>query len=162
TLDEHRTWLGEIMAPFTKVAASRPDLAWFPEIRTPDELSTVSDDNRMIAEPYPKNLNAIMQVDMGGALILLSAQAAEAAGVPRGLTVTGGLPFFGGPGNNYVSHAIATMAQLLRAEPDAIGLTSGVSYYMSKHAVGIYSSSPPPNRWQFADTSDAQKRIDAG
>ena len=26
---------------------------------------------------------------------------------PRGLTVTGGLSFFGGPGNNYVSHSIA-------------------------------------------------------
>ena len=28
---------------------------------------------------------------------------------PRGLTVTGGLPFFGGPGNNYSMHAIAEM-----------------------------------------------------
>ena len=26
---------------------------------------------------------------------------------PRGLTLTGGLPFFGGPGNNYSMHAIA-------------------------------------------------------
>jgi Thiolase-like protein type 1 additional C-terminal domain len=30
---------------------------------------------------------------------------------PRGLTVTGGLPFFGGPGNNYSMHAIAETVQ---------------------------------------------------
>src|SRR5207249_3619250 len=82
SLDEQRVWLGRMMAPFTKVAASQPDLAWFPEERTPEELSTVSDDNRMIAEPYPKTLNAIMQVDMSAALILLSVDAAEAAGIP--------------------------------------------------------------------------------
>ena len=36
---------------------------------------------------------------------------------PRGLTVTGGLPFFGGPGNNYSMHAIATVLEKLRADP---------------------------------------------
>ena len=40
-------------------------------------------------------------------------------GVPsdgsRPLTVTGGLPYFGGAGNNYALHAIATMVQRLRA-----------------------------------------------
>ena len=28
---------------------------------------------------------------------------------PRGLTITGGLPYFGGPGNNYVMHSIVQM-----------------------------------------------------
>ncbi len=44
--------------------------------------------------------------------------AAEALGLatddPRGLTVTGGLPYFGGPGNNYTTHGIATLTDLLR------------------------------------------------
>jgi acetyl-CoA C-acetyltransferase len=40
----------------------------------------------------------------------------------RGLTVTGGLPYFGGPGNNYVTHAIAEMVQRVRAKPGAYGL----------------------------------------
>ena len=31
-----------------------------------------------------------------------------------GLTVTGGLPYFGGPGNNYTTHGIATVTDLLR------------------------------------------------
>ena len=39
---------------------------------------------------------------------------------PRGLTITGGLPFFGGPGNNYSLHAIATLFVL--------GLAIGVAY----------------------------------
>src|SRR6202007_751959 len=32
---------------------------------------------------------------------------------PRGLTVTGGLPYFGGPGNNYVTHSISEMMRRL-------------------------------------------------
>jgi len=33
---------------------------------------------------------------------------------PRGLTVTGGLPYHGGPGNNYVTHSIGAMARRCR------------------------------------------------
>ena len=47
------------------------------------------------------------------------ALAAEALGIalddPRGLTVTGGLPYFGGPGNNYTTHAIAEVSERLPA-----------------------------------------------
>ena len=43
---------------------------------------------------------------------------------PRGLTVTGGLPYFGGPGNNYALHAIATLVQRLRGKPDDWGLST--------------------------------------
>src|SRR5204862_83484 len=35
---------------------------------------------------------------------------------PRPLTVTGALPWFGGPGSNYTTHAVATLAERLRAE----------------------------------------------
>ena len=35
---------------------------------------------------------------------------------PRGLTVTGGLPYFGGAGNNYVMHSIVTMMEKVRAQ----------------------------------------------
>jgi len=40
----------------------------------------------------------------------------------RRLTVTGGLPFAGGPLNNYVTHSIATMVGVLRGDPGSIGL----------------------------------------
>ncbi len=61
----------------------------------------------------------------------------------RDLTVTGGLTFAGGPGNNYTSHAIASLVPRLRADPAAYGLTTAVGWYLTKHAVGIYSAHPP-------------------
>jgi acetyl-CoA C-acetyltransferase len=65
----------------------------------------------------------------------------------RHLTVTGGLPFFGGPGNNYSTHAIAAMMELLRERPGAKGLVTGTGWYLSKHAIGVYSTqAPEPDR----------------
>ena len=63
--------------------------------------------------------------------------------VDRPLTVTRGLGFAGGPGNNYVSHSIATMADRLRRHPGSIGLVTGLGWYVTKHAVGLWSTTPP-------------------
>ncbi len=62
---------------------------------------------------------------------------------PRPLTLTGGLPFFGGPGNNYSLHAIAEMLRVLRADPQAFGLVLANGGWMSKEAAGIYGATPP-------------------
>ncbi len=62
---------------------------------------------------------------------------------PRGLTVTGGLPFSGGAGSNYMLHSIATMVDVLRADPGSLGLVSGVGMHMTKHVFGLYSTAPP-------------------
>ena len=80
---------------------------------------------------------------------------------PRGLTVTGGLPFFGGPGNNYSMHAIATMLPLLRTSPDKFGLVTANGGYLSKHATGIYSAEPVTGKWQSENPSNYQVEIDA-
>jgi len=73
-----------------------------------------------------------------------------APGDTRALTVTGGLPYHGGPASNYMGHSIATMADVLRADPGAYGLVSGVGMAMTKHAYGLYSTEPgpvgPPNQ----------------
>lgn len=61
----------------------------------------------------------------------------------RPLTVTGGLTFGGGPGNNYGSHAVATLVSRLRADPTAYGLSTSLGWYVTKHALGIYSATPP-------------------
>ena len=61
----------------------------------------------------------------------------------RQLTVTGGLTFAGGPGNNYMLHSIAAMVDVLRRDPGTLGLVTGVGWYMTKHALGLYSSTPP-------------------
>jgi acetyl-CoA C-acetyltransferase len=62
----------------------------------------------------------------------------------RGLTVTGGLPFSGGAGSNYMLHSIAAMADVLRADPGSVGLVSGVGMHMTKHVFGLYSTAVPP------------------
>lgn len=76
----------------------------------------------------------------------------------RPLTVTGGLSFAGGPWNNYVMHAIATMAGRLREEPGALGLVSANGGYITKHAFGIYSTEPPTQPFQH---EDVQAQVDA-
>jgi acetyl-CoA C-acetyltransferase len=58
----------------------------------------------------------------------------------RGLTVTGGLPFFGGPGNNYSTHAVATMVQRLRGNPGAAGLVFANGGQMSKSGAVVFSA----------------------
>ena len=62
----------------------------------------------------------------------------------RPVTVTGGLSFAGGPGNDYSTHAIATMVDVLRADPGSKGLVTALGWYLTKHAIGIYSTDPPP------------------
>jgi len=71
--------------------------------------------------------------------------AAAELGLPleRQLTVTGGMSFAGGPWNNYVTHSIATMADVLRADPGSTGLVTANGGYLTKHAMGIYSTTPP-------------------
>lgn len=66
-----------------------------------------------------------------------------APGDPRGLTVTGGLPFSGGAGSNYMLHSIATMADVLRTDAGSLGLVTGVGMHMTKHVFGLYSTAPP-------------------
>ena len=59
------------------------------------------------------------------------------------LTVTGGLTFGGGPLNNYVMHSIARTVELLREQPDKIGMVTANGGILMKHAHGIYSATPP-------------------
>lgn len=80
---------------------------------------------------------------------------------PRGLTVTGGLPYFGGAGNDYVMHSIVTMTDMLRARPGAFGLCTGNGWYVTKHSAGIYSTKPVEGRWAREDPKSYQKEIDA-
>ena len=78
----------------------------------------------------------------------------------RPLTVTGGLTFAGGPGNNYVTHSIAAMAEKLRASGgETTGLVTSVGWYMTKHAVGVFGASPPERGFAALDV---QAEVDAG
>jgi acetyl-CoA C-acetyltransferase len=237
SLDEQRRWLGELLAPFTAEAASHPDQAWFPIQRTSEELSTVTPENRMVCEPYPKLMNSIITVDMAAAFVITAAEVAQELSIPRdqwvfpwsaascndvyfpvqrpdlsrsagiraagravldtseisvddvewfdlyscfpaavevaiealgldpydarGFSITGGLPYHGGPGNNYVSHAIVEMVRRCREEPEGIGLVSGMGWYISKHSLGLWSATPPPPGWQTPAMAASQASIDA-
>ncbi|MBD3768969.1 MAG: acetyl-CoA acetyltransferase [Rhodobacterales bacterium] len=61
----------------------------------------------------------------------------------RPLTLTGGLPFFGGPGNNYSLHGIAEMVAKLRGDAGSFGLVLANGGWMTKEAVGVYSTAKP-------------------
>ena len=60
----------------------------------------------------------------------------------RPLTLTGGLPFFGGAGNNYSAHAICEAVDRVRGRPGSYALVGANGGWMSKYATGIYSSEP--------------------
>ncbi len=232
--EEHRAHLGRLMAPFTTVAATHP-YAWFPESRTPAQLSEITADNRIISEPYAKNMCAMFSVDQGAAVVVASLAAARRAGVDdgsifcwsgaecndvwfpaarpdpgsapgmsaattaameaagigvddlnaldlyscfpcavelaaeslglapddeRALTVTGGLPYFGGPGNNYSLHAVTTMVDRLRRQ-GGNGLVTALGWYLTKHSAGVYGAGPSPRGWRRGDTNAEQTAIDA-
>jgi acetyl-CoA C-acetyltransferase len=216
--DDYRRQMGDLFAPMTTIAAANP-YAWFPVKRSADELVHATPENRMVAYPYTKYVISVMDVDLAGAIVIASLEAADRLGVPadrrvylrgwcyatdpvyvaehdpawgspamaaasaealrvagqgiddiahidlyscfpssvsfaldalglaaddrRGVTVTGGLPFFGGAGSDYLTHSIATMVDVLRDDPGSFGVCSGVGMHMTKHVYGAYSTEPP-------------------
>ncbi|CAB4888741.1 unannotated protein [freshwater metagenome] len=76
----------------------------------------------------------------------------------RQLTRTGGLPFAGGPWNNYVMHAIATVMHDLRSGAGTTGLVWGNGGYATKHSFGVYSTLAPAQPFRHASP---QAQIDA-
>lgn len=79
---------------------------------------------------------------------------------PRGLTVTGGLPYFGGAGNNYSMHAIASMVERLRALPGApFGLVGANGGFQSKYAALVLS--PELAAWTSLIHEPIQQALDA-
>jgi acetyl-CoA C-acetyltransferase len=61
---------------------------------------------------------------------------------PRGVTQTGGLPYHGGPGSDYMTHSLVAMAETLRSDTGSYGVVSGVGMHMQKHAYGVWSTVP--------------------
>jgi acetyl-CoA C-acetyltransferase len=233
SIDDHQRKIADLWSRFSHVAANNPH-AWSRQPLSPEQIATVTDDNRIIGFPYTKSMNANIDTDQAAGLIMCSVAAAEAAGVPRDrwvfalsgaeahdhyyvseradlhsspairaagaaalagagvgiddiahvdvyscfpsavqmganalalsldrqLTVTGGLSFAGGPGNNYSTHAIAAMLDALRADPGSLGLVTALGWYATKHAVGVYSTEPPLSSAEFA-RSNPQREVDA-
>jgi len=235
TPEATRVRIGVLMAPFTQVAAANPHAA-VPVARTPDELTTPTAANRMIASPYTKFLVSNLFVDQAAAVVMMSTAAADAAGVPEGrrvylhgcadthepilvsersdyaaspsirigaahalamagigvadlgaidlyscfpvavaiaareigladddpreLTLTGGLPYFGGAGNNYSMHAIAEAVARARATLGSFSLVFANGGYLTKSSFGVYATTPTRGNWTRADPATYQREID--
>ena len=236
TIEEHQGRLGKLCSRFTQAAAANP-YAWFPEARSPAEITATGPANRLVCFPYPKLMNAIIEVDQAAALIVTGSETARELGIPedrwvylwgsgdandkwfvservnyhtspgiatatgralgmagitvndigafdlyscfpsavqlaldalglkpddpRPLTVTGGLPYAGGPGNNYVCHSIAAMAGRLRERPHDYGLVTGLGWFATKHSAGVYSTRRPSRPWRRTDPALDQAKVDA-
>ena len=89
--------------------------------------------------------------------VQLGAQSLRLS-LDRQLTRTGGLSFAGGPWNNYVMHAIATIVGELRGLPGERGLVWANGGYATKHSFGIYSTEPPFGGFR---SDHPQEEIDA-
>ena len=77
------------------------------------------------------------------------------------LTITGGLAYFGGPGNNYSLHAIAHAVERLRKNPEELGLITALGWYITKHSVGIYGGMEPKNSFCFDQAENIQRKIES-
>lgn len=220
-LAEHARRMGDLFTRFTEVAAANP-YAWFPTVRSAEELITVTPANRMISFPYPKYLNAVLNTEQAAGLMVCSLAKAKSLGIPqekyvywwggahsqerawwaserprftecpsmkdthtsalanaglstddidhfdfyscfpiavqmacemlsldvsdaRGFTVTGGLPYAGGPASAYTLHSLAEMCQVLRENPGDKGLVTGNGWYLTKHSAAVLSSAPRTN-----------------
>ena len=74
-------------------------------------------------------------------------------------TITGGLTFGGGPGNNYVTHSIASMVDALRVDPTSRGLVTALGWFCTKHSWGVYGASPPPEGFRWSNPQDSIDRL---
>ncbi len=80
--EEHQARLGRLWARFAAVAAENP-FAWMRSAPDAEAIAQASPSNRQVSAPYTKLMNANIQVDQAAALVLCSAQAATAAGIPE-------------------------------------------------------------------------------
>jgi acetyl-CoA C-acetyltransferase len=90
--------------------------------------------------------------------------APEALGISpedtRPMTLTGGLPYFGGPGSNYSMHAIAEAVARCREAPKARILVTANGWYCTKHSAGVYSGVPRGRPWARTAPERFQDEID--
>jgi len=109
------------------------------------------------------SIDEIGLIDLYSCFPCAVAASADALGLPldgsRSLTLTGGLPFFGGPGNNYSMHALAEAVVRLHADPGANALVYALGGMLSKHAAAVLSGRPSSIDWARLDTRVA---ADAG
>jgi acetyl-CoA C-acetyltransferase len=104
-----------------------------------------------------KHIDEIELIDLYScfpAAVQLGAQSLGVNLMERQWSRTGGLPFSGGPWNNYPMHAIATIVEELREQRDASALVWANGGYATKHSFGIYATTPPANGFAYESPQD--------
>jgi len=114
---------------------------------------------RRVLELAGTHLDEIEVVDLYSCFPSAVQLGARSLGLDldRQLTRTGGLCFSGGPWNNYVMHALATVVGELRARPGALGFVWANGGYATKHAFGVYGTTPPEDGFRH---DEPQAEID--
>jgi len=111
------------------------------------------------------SISDITHMDIYSCFPIAIFAACEALGIkindPRGLTTTGGLPFFGGPGNNYTMHGIVNLVRKLRQDGQGYGLVSANGGLLSKHCVGLYGTDAPQRGWQESDEEVLSSHVES-
>ena len=109
-------------------------------------------------------IDDVAHIDIYSCFPAAVCASAESLGLPlddaRGLTCTGGMSFFGGPGNNYSGHGIASVVARIR-ESGGKGLVTANGGFLSKHSLGVYAATPPARGFRAMNTDAAQERISA-
>lgn len=234
TAETHLQESSDLFSTFSKIASNNP-FSWFPTFRSPEEISDVTPNNRMIGFPYTKYLNSVIRVNMSSAYVLMTQEKADELNVAeskrvyvhgcsilddiwnvtvrpdfhsspainacvnqtlnkaeielkdiehfdlyscfpsavqiakkelgitpekKDLTVTGGLPYFGGPGNSYTMFSTTEMVRQLRKKPDTYGLLTANSWFITKHAA-VVMSTKPAKTYEKIDNSSLQKDINS-
>jgi len=135
------------------LVAQHPDLA-----RSPAMAAAATEALRIAA----MTIDDVAYFDLYSCFASSLHFACDALGIgvgdARGVTVTGGLPYHGGPASGYLTHSVAEMVERLRTHPDTAGLVSGVGMHMTKHVFGIYGTSPAAVR--PPDTETVQAAVD--
>ena len=115
----------------------------------------------MVCELASKPLQDMSLIDLYSCFPSAVQLGAQSLGLSlnQQLTVTGGLSFAGGPWNNYVMHAIATMMIKLRQANNSStdGFIWANGGYATKHSFGIYSAAPSKNGFRHGSP---QTKID--
>lgn len=78
---------------------------------------------------------------------------------PRPITLTGGMPFFGGPWSLYSLHGVVSAYDYVKERQDSHVLLVANGGYNTKKSIGIYGKQPPSIPWTERDDSELQERI---
>jgi acetyl-CoA C-acetyltransferase len=213
TVADHQLFVSALMSRNATVAGTNSN-AWFPEPQSALQIATIDASNRWVCFPYPKRMNAIMEVDQAAAVLLMSQTEADRRGIARsnqvvflgggscqdpwtpaerphlsrsegiaaaaqaafghagfgiddvdaidlyscfpsaiqmgmdalglhaddarGVTMTGGLAYAGGPGNSYSLHAMCVAVDKVRTGASRTAMVTSLGMTASKHAVSLF------------------------